>query len=262
MTNALFGFDNRALGGTFTVSAAVAGLGPDQLADPHGATATSWQTPAGTTSGWVRLDAGAAVGWGAFALCNTNLTPAATLRWRLSDDAAFATAIYDSGTLGGAVVAGYRQAVHVLPSAVTARYLRFDIADPGNPAGFLRAAQLYAGPVVRPARNIGYETAFARAVDAPAITTRGGQEFPILRHTRRSWRIALPSLGEDEVWPLVDALQLAAADGRNVLFLPFPEGQQIARDAVFGRLTDAAPITWPHPTPIRRAWSCTITERL
>jgi hypothetical protein len=262
MTNAAFGFDNWALTGELTASAAVAGLGADHLANPHGATATSWQTPVGTTSAHVVLDAGAAVSWGGFALCNTNLMPAATLRWRLSDDASFATAIYDSGILSGAVAAGYRQAAHVLPSAVTARYLRVDIVDPGNPAGFLRAAQLYAGPIVRPARNIGYETAFARAVDAPAITTRGGQEFPILRHTRRSWRISLPSLGEDEVWPLVDALHLAAADGRNVLFLPFPTGQHIARDAVFGRLTDPAPITWPHPTPARRAWSCTITERL
>jgi hypothetical protein len=143
-----------------------------------------------------------------------------------------------------------------------ARYLRVDIADPGNLAGFLRAAQLYAGPVARPIGNIGYETAFARTVEAPALTTRGGQEFPILRHTRRGWRISMPSLREAEVWPLVDALQLAAANGSNVLFVPFPAGTDIQRDAVFGRLTDPAPITWPNPTPIRRAWSCTITERL
>ena len=454
MTNALFGFRNHALTGAFTASASVAGLGPDQLAGPHGATSASWQTPAGTTSGWVRLDAGAAVEWGAFSLCNTNLTSAATVRWRLSDDATFAASpVWDSGALP-AVAAGYRQAVAVEPAALQtavtpnvvrnpraagslagvvgsggampthwarsvsagvtvevigvvtlaglpglrvrvsgtagaggfcaldfdtttgivaapgqnwvgsaswqlvagstanvansrlqvfgrtaggaeiagnqfslvtfpsasaarpvlaapltsdatiarinhrigfnfnagaidmtldlalpqlergatatapllppalARYMRVDIADPGNPATFLRAAQLYAGPVARPARNIGYETAFARTVDAPALTTRGGQEFPILRHTRRSWRIALPTLAEDEVWPLVDALQLAAADGRNVLFLPFPGGPNLQREAVFGRLTDPAPITWPNPTPIRRAWSATITERL
>ena len=455
MTNALFGFRNHALTGTFTASAAAAGLGPDQMANPHGATSTSWQTPAGTTTAWARLDAGAAVEWGAVALCNTNLTPAATVRWRLSDDATFAASpVWDTGAVP-VVAAGYRQAVAVEPaslqaggavntvgnpraaglvagspgtlptawvqpvsqggmtrtlsivavgavsgigwrlagtasnttttalepaarasapaaaplqsrsvtcllwiaggtltnvdfvrlaaialdaagnsvqvltnvdikasltatpqmftfsytlpstgtiarvnprievrtvngtasdctlgiaylsefnapippSAVTlppalARYLRVDIADPGNPAGFLRAAQLYAGPVARPIGNIGYETAFARTVDAPALTTRGGQEFPILRHTRRGWRIAMPSLRPAEVWPLVDALQLAAADGRNVLFIPFPAGADIQRDAVFGRLTDPAPITWPNPTPLRRAWSCTITERL
>jgi len=449
MTNALFGFNNRALTGTLTASAAAAGLGPDQLANPHGATSSSWQTPAGTTTAHVRLDAGSAVEWGAVALCNTNLTPAATVRWRLSNDANFAASmVWDTGAVP-VVVAGYRQAVAVepaalqasgspnafasprlpwegmgtragvtrgtgamapiggvttdriientatsdhyiegtttipsnqintfsvflrpagrtviilrlydsttyssfigctatltgagsvgsnaqagtgtfvsssisdagggwyrvsvtgtvstsannvrpriqlvnasttytgdgvsgvdvwglqivagglaatqsLPSAV-ARYLRVDIADPGNPAGFIRAAQLYAGPVARPIGNIGYETAFARTVDAPALTTRGGQEFPILRHTRRGWRIALPSLREAEVWPMVDALQLAAADGRNVLFIPFPAGADIQRDAVFGRLTEPAPITWPNPTPLRRAWSCTITERL
>jgi hypothetical protein len=453
MTNALFGFNNRALTGTLTASAAAAGLGPDQLATPHGATSSSWQTPAGTTTAWARLDAGSAVEWGAVALTNTNLTPAATVRWRLSDDANFAVSpVWDTGAVP-VVAAGYRQAVAVEPAALQAstainrvrnargagavagtpgtlpthwatilaapatltqtvvgtgveagvgyveiaftinnsagggtaslivypepnatgvaaavsqawtgswfasvvgtptniastalnlrernggstlatttqavsltgslsrytvtrntnqattnnvncnvlvtvaagltgtitlrlgwpqielgatatppslppalaRYLRVDIADPGNPAGFLRAAQLYGGPVARPIGNIGYETAFARTVDAPALTTRGGQEFPILRHTRRGWRISMPSLREAEVWPLVDALQLAAADGRNVLFIPFPAGADIQRDAVFGRLTDPAPITWPNPTPLRRAWSCTITERL
>lgn len=452
MTNALFGFANHALSGTFSASASVAGLSPDQLGNDQGATSTSWQTPAGTTTAHVVLDAGAEVEWGAVALCNTNLTPAATLRWRLSNDPAFAASpVWDTGA-APAVVTGYRQAVAVEPAALQsaatanrvrnpraagavvgtpgtlptnwstltfdgvsrqvvgagvdgglpyldvrffgtptatssnahirfdavggipatvgqiwtssffvrliggslanvtvnrqlgefsssfvflsgtssaivptagalaqqrwqhtrtissasvafvaetiffsytngqpidvtlrfgapqlelgatattpllpparARYLRCDIADPTNPATFLRAAQLYAGPVARPVRNIGYETAFARAVDAPALVTRGGQEFPILRHTRRSWRIALPSLAEDEVWPLVDALQLAAADGRNVLFIPFPAGPNVQREAVFGRLTDPAPITWPHPSPIRRAWSCTITERL
>lgn len=449
MTNALFGFRNHALTGTLTASAAAAGLGPDQLATPHGATSSSWQTPAGTTAAWARLDAGSAVEWGAVALCNTNLTPAATVRWRLSDDPNFAVSpVWDTGAVP-AVAAGYRQAVAVEPAALQAstainrvrnaraagavvgtpgtlptnwdisgpgltrqvigsgteggipyvdvrifgtststfyafngegssahfaaasgqtwaasifarlvsgtvrttrfhfrqqdsggatladitptltvfttgalsacrmvgtatltapstarlvsfvqvnfttgtviddtwrigfpqlelgatatppslppalaRYLRVDIADPGNPAGFLRAAQLYAGPVARPIGNIGYESAFARTVDAPALTTRGGQEFPILRHTRRGWRIAMPSLREAEVWPLVDALQLAAADGRNVLFIPFPAGADIQRETVFGRLTDPAPITWPNPTPIRRAWSCTITERL
>ena len=65
MTNAAFGFDNWALTGELTASAAVAGLGADQLANPHGATATSWQTPVGTTSGWMQLDAGAAVSWAA-----------------------------------------------------------------------------------------------------------------------------------------------------------------------------------------------------
>jgi hypothetical protein len=451
MTNALFGFNNRALTGTLTASAAAAGLGPDQLANPHGATSSSWQTPAGTTTAWARLDAGSAVEWGAVALCNTNLTPAATVRWRLSDDANFAVSpVWDTGAVP-VVVAGYRQAVAVEPAALQAstainrvrnpraagavagtpgtaptnwllagaggvnfnvagsgvesgipyvdirlsgistngvqpllradqvyptaaqgdvwthsvyvrlvagsltgitnlsvfvtewtaanafvdqgatnyttfastlaggrithtrtlagattgragaqmgwtpqigvaidatfrigfpqlelgatatppslppalaRYLRVDIADPGNPAGFLRAAQLYGGPVARPIGNIGYETAFARTVDAPALTTRGGQEFPILRHTRRGWRISMPSLREAEVWPMVDALQLAAADGRNVLFIPFPAGADIQRDAVFGRMTEPAPITWPNPTPLRRAWSCTITERL
>ncbi len=451
MTNALFGFQNHAATGTLTASAAAAGLGADQLANPHGATSTSWQTPTGTTSAWVQLDAGATVEWGAFALCNTSLTQAATVRWRLSHDATFSgTPIFDTGAVP-AVAAGYRQAVAVEPAALQsaaspnvfpnvrlaggtpgapgtpptstqqwstvsgvtvqyvenlssggmngvryrisgtaaaggslnwnmapnnlgypassgqnwtgsifaamsagsltnisnlrfinsirqgggtlaqnsismnatisasltrysvsslnlggtatgvmpnisvtvtagavditldvffpqleqgtvataplltpalARYLRVDIADPANPTGVLRAAQLYAGPVSRPRRNIGFDSAFAREAEAPALVTRGGQHFPTFRYARRSWRVALSSIDARDVWTLTQALQIAAQDGSNVLFIPFPTGADVAREAVFGIVSGASGVGWPSKSPAMRAWSATITERL
>lgn len=262
MTNCLFGWENWARSGTIAASAEVVGLGAGQMQNDQGATSASWQTPAGTTTANFTLDAGAAVEWGGFGIFNTSLSPAATVRWRVGDDATFATALLDSGTLLETVVAGYRQSLYVPGATVTARYMRCDIADPLNVEGLLRVAQLFAGKVARPARNFGYQTAFGRAADQGVIVTRGGQEFTELRFARRGWAISLPRLGADEVWPLVQELQRAAEDGRNVLFIPFPEGADIQREACFGRLTAPSAVTWPLETPIRRAWSATISERL
>jgi hypothetical protein len=64
-------------------SAQVSGLGAGQLQNPHGATATARQTPVGTTSAWLLLDAGGAALWRALGLFRTNLTPAMTIRWRI-----------------------------------------------------------------------------------------------------------------------------------------------------------------------------------
>lgn len=262
MSNAIFGFDNWARTGAISASASAAGLGPEQMQNPHGAASTSWQTPSGTTTGGVVVDAGAAVQWGAFGLFNSNLTPTATVQWRLSSDPAFVTSIYDSGVVGGTVAAGYRQSLHIPPTQQTARYMRVDISDASNPEGRLRVAQMFAGRVVRPVRNIGFDSAFAREAEAPAVVTRGGQQFPTFRYARRSWRVSLPSLDAVDVWPLTQALQIAAQDGTNVLFIPFPTGADVAREAVFGIVSGASAVGWPSRSPVMRAWAATITERL
>jgi hypothetical protein len=264
MSNCAFGLptDNRALTGTLSASAQIQPLDVSQLANDQGATSRSWQTPVGTTAGWVQLDAGAAVAWDAVGLFNANLTPAATVRVRFSGDPSFGTSIADSGVVAGLVAPGYRQAIHLPASTVTARYVRVDIADPTNPESCLRAAQLFAGTLRRPARNLGYDSRVQRAAERGEVRTRGGQSFFDLRHARRAWAISLPSLAAAEVWPLVMEIQRATEAGGNLLFLPFPAGADVARDAVFGPLRDAAPVTFPSPTPRLRAWSATIEERL
>ena len=264
MSNCAFGLptENWARLGAVTASAEVLGLGAGNVAGDQGATSTSWQTPAGTTTAWLQVDAGASVEWGGFGLFNTNLTPAATLRWRVGDDDTFAAHTYDSGTLSSTVAAGYRQSLHIPPVAQTARYLRVDIADAANPEAVLRVAQMFAGPLRRPLRNFGYETTVQRAATRDEVTTRGGQRFYELRHARRAWSLRLPALDAAEVWSLVMEVQRAAEGGGNLLFIPAPGGTDLPREAVFGPVVDASPVSWPAPTPLRRAWSATIEERL
>jgi hypothetical protein len=264
MTNCLIGLpaENWARAGIVTASAEVSGLGAGNVQTDQGATSTAWQTPAGTTSAWLQVDAFGARSWGALGLFATNLTPDATVRWRLSDDATFAASTYDSGVLTSTVAAGYRQSVHVPTAAVTARHMRCDIADATNPEALIRVALVFAGAVRRPVRNLGYDSAVRRTADRGAVTTRGGQVFFDLRHVRRAWSVSLPSLTAAEVWPLAMEIQRAAEPGGNLLFVPFPAGADLSQEAVFGPLVEAAPVTWPAQTPVRRAWSFTIEERL
>lgn len=179
-----------------------------------------------------------------------------------SSGSTITAATYDSGTLTGTVAAGYRQSLHIAPTQQSGRYVRVDINDPTNPEGRLRVAQMFAGRVVRPVRNIGFDSAFAREAEAPAVVTRGGQQFPTFRYARRSWRVSLPSLDAADVWTLTQALQIAAQDGSNVLFIPFPTGANVAREAVFGTVSGASGVGWPSQSPAMRAWAATITERL
>lgn len=262
MSNCFFGTRNWIVTGTVSASAEVDGLDAGQVQTPHGSTATAWQTPVGTTTAWLQLDAGAAVEWGAVSLHNTNLTAGAEIRIRIGEDSAFASAEYDSGTLTAQVAEGYRQAVHILPTTQNARYLRIDITDAANPESVIRVAQAFAGPIVRATYNFGYATAYQRSAVAPAIETRGGQEFPDYRYTRRAWSISLPAVLPAEAWTVVGELQRAAEAGGNVLFVPLPSSSYVNREAVFGRLVSAGAVTWPYASPQLRGWSVTISERL
>jgi hypothetical protein len=235
MTTLLIGWTNHARAGTLAASAAAAGLGADQVANDQGATSTAWQTPAATTTAHLTLDAGGAVAWRVLSIHRTNLTPAATLRWRLSTVSDFASTVHDSGTLSGAIAAGYGQAVHVLPAEATARYLRLDIADDTNPQGFLNVPLLFAGPAWQPALQWSPEGAEGAAQEVVAPTTRGGQTWPELRWRRRRRAIALPLVARADRWPQLGEMERAAATGANLLVVPSPDGD-LLREPIFGQV--------------------------
>jgi hypothetical protein len=233
MTTLLLGWINRAKTGTLTASAAASGLGADQVANDQGATSAAWRTPAGTTTAHLQIDAGGAVAWRLLSIHRTNLTPAATLRWRLSGDAGFSTALYDSGTLSAQVAAGYGQAVHVLTAEVTARYLRLDIADATNPQGFLSVPLLFAGPAWQPAIQWSADSAEGAVTDLSVPVTRGGQEWPELRWRKRRRGVVMPWVAREDRWPQLGEFERAAASGGNILLVPSPAGD-LAREPIFG----------------------------
>lgn len=263
MPDAMIGWVNRVITGTLTASSEASGLTSAQLKNQQGASSYAWQTAAAVTSANLRIDAGSSVTWRGFGLFRTNLTAAATVRWRVSNDATFATSIWDSGTLSNTVAAGYAQSVVIAASEQTGRYARVDIADAGNADGFLNIPLAFAGPVLQPAVGLAFGTRHARDRDDVVVRSRGGQEFVTLRSQRRRWGFEFGSLTTVEFWDGLAELERAAVDGINVLLVPFPSGSNVAREAVFGRLAMADDATWPAPNEAgRRRFAGTITERL
>ena len=144
---------------------------------PIGAASVAWQTPAGTTAAALTVTAAtAAVAWRAVSLNRTNLTTAATIRVRVSSAASLTTApAYDSGVVSAGVAVGIGQALHVMPTAVSALAMRIDISDPANPDGYLNIPLAYAGPGTE--CSIAYSSDAGLDVRRGDTTTRGGQIF-------------------------------------------------------------------------------------
>jgi hypothetical protein len=293
--NGTFGWKNRLPSAVGLVAGSqVAGLDVGKLQNDQGGAAEGWQTVQGVVTSaagaWFRADAGAAVTWRAFSLHRTNLTPGATVRWRVGNDPAFATWTYDSGPRPGPA-RGYGQVVVVIPepapvsalintengaalltedagyvlvteTGATGRYCRCDIEDPANPDGHLNVPLAYLGPAWTPFNNWGYESTPGVTADLQVVTSRGGQEFPDLRWRRRTWDIALPNIRVGEVWDRVMDLHMTALEGGNVLFVPNADSGEVYRQAIFGRLQPQGGVSYPSKSPVVRAWRAQMTERL
>lgn len=169
---------------------------------------------------------------------------------------------FDSGMDPAGVAPGYGQSILVMPEAVHGQLCRLDISDPSNAQGFINIPLLYAGDSWTPALNIDWESAPGNDAEVVEVVTRGGQEYPTLRYERRRWEISHQALSSQEIWRNVSEMMRSARTGGNVLFVPEPDGEDINREAVFGRLHSTADYTYPLQAREHRAWRGQITERL
>lgn len=238
--NALIGYVNRIESGVLTAGSAESERPIADLAKVSGG--DYWQTTAGTVSTWFQCDAGSAVEWRLFGLFRTNLTTAATVRWMLGTTAG-ASDVLDTTAAAANIQAGYGQTVQALGQGYSARYLRCEIADAGNPDGFLRVPLAFAGPAWQPGRNFSYGWSIGWEDPTEMDETIGGQEIARLGPpARRVLELAFDLVGESVVHGTL--LEIDRLKGRtgNVLAVPRPDQAAaiVNREAVFGRLGDNA----------------------
>lgn len=258
---ALIGWENAVEAATtsLTASSAADGLSAELLRVPVGNPATAWQTAAGVTSASLTIIAASAIAWRAVALCRTNLTAAATMRVRVGTAANVASSpAYDGGVVSAGVAVGIRQALHILPSAVSAVALRIDLADPTSPDGFLNIPLAFAGPAVE--FNISTSTDDGDAIRRADVQTRGGSIIADPLSRARDWSARIGFIREAEA-AFIDPLKAAAAQGINVFFLPLLGHPRASSDAVFGQMAPARR-GYLGQVAAYRTWAFTITERL
>lgn len=165
---------------------------------------------------------------------------------------------YDSGTISAGVAVGVGQALHVLPTAVSAVAMRVDLSDPTNRDGCLNIPLAYAGPGVEVALAMPSDTGLE--VRRDDTTTRGGQIFTSALSRARGWSMKFDALRDADLgW--MDGLEATAAQGRNIFFAPRVGNARASSEAVFGLLAPGRRGFLDRNGNFR-PWSATILERL
>lgn len=191
------------------------------------------------------------------ALCTHNLSLAATVRVRLDSGPAFVSPLHDSGTqnafFGGVTEArrrGLRQNyVWKLPSPVTCRYLRVDISDASNAAGYVSVGRLFvARNVWQPSSNmLASSNGLIWESNSETQKAIGGGEWFVDAEANRVARFTLNPMPRDEVMDnAFDLNRVGAGPGREVIFQwdPASANHQV-RMTMLGRLRQLSALEEP-----------------
>lgn len=207
------------------------------------------------------------------ALINHNLSQSATWRVRLSAASDMSSPVYDSGTVAAwAPVGGYgslpwgvfswgddvqpfelafynASSFAVCPSTVSARYLRVDLTDTTNSAGYLQAGRLVAGPAWFPSLNMMFGWSIGWIDESTVDRSLGGQVYIDEKPRYRVVRFSMASLAEEEALAQgFDFLQRRKGVAGDVLMIPQPGRSDLfLHEAIYGRMRSLGPVVGPSP---------------
>lgn len=261
MGNAIFSWSNYVEAATTALSSnsEATTMGVTQLADSH--LVTRWRSSNVLTSVYIRADLGSALPIETVGLFGTNLSASATWRIKLGTTAG-GTEVYDSGTVSALPLGASqpKQAIGVLSQVYTARHVEVLLNDSGNANGFIEAGILWIGDGWRPDINISYGWSQGYADESQTSRSRGGQTFVDVRSKYRFQEFALEFMTEAQVHTVMFDIDRTAGVGKNIFFVPAPEGAYLQAQALLGRMSDLGAVTNPYYNVYGRRFR--IEERL
>lgn len=234
MTNAAIAWANLADAGTLATSSALTLTPPARLQDPH--VARKWRAT-GAAAEYVIADLGAVVSLDTVALFGTNLTAAGATRIRAStNDASGVSGIaYDSdygGPTAGRVDPRYAALIHLLPSPVSARYVRVDLVEPALP--YVEAGRLFVGARSTFSVNFGFDWSRGWVDRSRKTKGRGGQTFLDADNAYRVLELSFDHLSTAERWAVLEEIDRVNGEHADVLLLTDPDSANLGRDSVWG----------------------------
>lgn len=263
----IIGYENAVTRADLAAGDAETALPIENIADGNGDPSSAWQTTAGVvtvgTGAWWSGTLTAGEPMRVASIHRTNLTTAATWRWRFYSGATVTVGdlVHDSGTIAAGVVRGRQQAVYVLPSEITARTWRCDINDTTNPDGFINIPLAYVGSGLVPGNGHSYRSTFRPEDVRETFETRGGQTIETPLFNRYSWLFELGVLRKEEAWASVIQIDRVARQRENILYIPGETAAEINAQAVFGLLQTES-LGYSGQSGSVLSWRATIIERL
>ena len=256
MANCLFADPDRTLSATLSGGSWSAGLPLANLKDRL-TTKVARTTNALAASTKFDLDLGALRNLRLLALLYGNLSTAATVRWQLYTDSGYTQLVHDTGALpvpwaaiDAETLTDWRPDFHcVLPSTLTARYLRVEILDTANAAGYIEIGRALAMPAWQPAVNIAYGNPLHYDHSATVIERAlGGPRYAGRRRPLRLQHLELPSLSSAEAHQAILEMQRTLGRDGELFFVHDPDASDfyLRQRSFLATMDEANPLEQPY----------------
>lgn len=217
------------------------------------------------------------------ALVSHNLSIDAQYRVRLSIESDFATTVADSGwrdvwpivfplgalpwgapnwwsgKFAAADIASAKNTLtYILPRSMNARYIRVEISDELNTAGYVQIGRVFAADGWQPVRNIIYGASLSWESRTEVQEALSGAEYFNIRPAPRIAKVELAQMSQDEAMSAAFDMQRRMGVHDEVLFVWDPDDtahalrrQFLARLRVLSAIENPGPDRWRTPFEIK-----------
>lgn len=251
----LFLYDNKVDGGTVSAASTAGALAAANLQDLRlGKVART----TGISGQYWAVDFTATTPVDTVALVAHNLSVNAKVRVRLSVNADLSAPVYDATDYAWPAMYGWADlgwaddgyggvadltefadykalSIFRMGSRHEGRYLRLDIDDDGNAAGYFQAGRLIAGMGWQPIRNFSNGWSLAWQDDSESTEMEGGAVWFDRREKRRLVTLPFDYATEADAQAKFGDMSRIVGHSRDLLVLPFPApGPQRFRTGIYG----------------------------
>lgn len=163
------------------------------------------------------------------------------VRISATDPSGAAGELYDSGAV--AVDQAYSTIVALADAPVDGRYVRIDLTDAAS--DYVEAGRVCIGLRSSFTYNFDYGWSYSYVDPSTRSKTRGGQTQITPRRPYRTIDVTFPRVTAIERYAFVETIERENALQKDILFITDPASDNLARDTIWGLMSETTPIVQP-----------------
>lgn len=243
MANAALLIENMADDGVVGASSQELTMPAANLLTPH--VSERWRSK--SNNDWFVLDKGSAGLADTLAIAGLTASSSLQARIRLSalDSTGALAEVADSGTLANGSAAldvDYGMLSYLLPAPLAWRYARVDLYDPL--ASFVEAGAIVAGAREAFTYNFVPGSTILTVDRSRKGTSAGGQTLIWADNKFRRLDLNFDWVAEAQRYGVIERLNRVNGTRKNVLLIVDTDSSNLARDSIFGLVSDPSPVSF------------------
>jgi hypothetical protein len=239
--NAAVAYLNLADDGIVTATTSASLAPPSVLQNQH--VARKWRSVGNNEA--IVIDLGSQQSIDTVALMGVNLSATGTTRLRIStaDTSGQDGSAYNGTSVAGRVDPSYGRLIFPVPSPVTGRYVRVDLADAS--LSYIEAGRVFVGRRHQFPVNFSFGWNRGWRDRSRRVQSRGGQTYVERDNSYLTLEVSFEWVPKSDRYGFVEELDRLNGMHEDVLLILDPSSSNLGRDSIWGLVDEIGTVTQP-----------------